>query len=112
MAAARTDPPGPRPVEFRDGLRDPHDKSGELWADLENIINDIMAEAEDRLTRKKQRVKTVRVEVEFVTLFCREMIAGDRYYRPLEKFMQQADEWCKRVRFHKDFVMLWKLWGA
>jgi len=89
--------------------RDLYDKSGSLWENLENIVNDIMSEAEDRLAKKRQGG---RLEVEFVKKFTREMIAGDVYYRPIEMFVQQTDAWCKKVRFHKDFLMLWKLWAS
>ena len=85
-----------------------YDESGRLWENLENIVNDIMAESEDRLATKR---RGARLEVEFVTKFCREMIAGDKYYRPIETWLKQTDDWCKRVRFHKDFVMLWDLWA-
>ena len=86
-----------------------YDESGRLWENLENIVNDIMAESEDRLATKR---RGARLEVEFVTKFCREMIAGDKYYRPIETWLKQTDDWCKRVRFHKDFVMLWDLWAV
>jgi hypothetical protein len=86
-----------------------YDESGRLWEDLENIVNDIMSESEDRLAKKR---RGGRLEVEFVTRFCREMIAGDKYYRPIEKWLKQTDDWCKKVRFHKDFVMLWELWAV
>jgi hypothetical protein len=89
--------------------RDLYDESGKLWEDLENIVNDIMSESEDRLAKKR---RGGRLEVEFVTRFCREMIAGDIYYRPIENFVKQTDDWCKKVRFHKDFVMLWELWAV
>jgi hypothetical protein len=86
-----------------------YDESGRLWENLENIVNDIMAESEDRLAKKR---RGGRLEVEFVTKFCREMIAGDKYYRPIETWLKQTDDWCKKVRFHKDFVMLWDLWAV
>ena len=89
--------------------RDLYDESARLWEDLENIVNDIMSEAEDRLAKKRQGG---RLEVEFVKKFTREMIAGDVYYRPIEKFVQQTDAWCKKVRFHRDFLMLWELWAS
>jgi hypothetical protein len=86
-----------------------YDESGRLWEDLENIVNDIMAESEDRLAKKR---RGGRLEVEFVTRFCKEMIAGDKYYRPIERWLKQTDDWCKKVRFHKDFVLLWDLWAV
>jgi hypothetical protein len=86
-----------------------YDESGRLWENIENIVNDIMAESEDRLATKR---RGARLEVEFVTKFCREMIAGDKYYRPIETWLKQTDDWCKRVRLHKDFVMLWDLWAV
>jgi hypothetical protein len=86
-----------------------YDESGRLWEDLENIVNDIMAESEDRLAKKR---RGGRLEVEFVTRFCKEMIAGDKYYRPIERWLKQTDDWCKKVRFHKNFVLLWDLWAV
>jgi len=86
-----------------------YDESGRLWENLENIVNDIMAESEDRLAKRR---RGGRLEVEFVTRFCREMIAGDKYYRPIETWLKQTDDWCKKVRFHKNFVMLWDLWAV
>ncbi|KAE9375795.1 hypothetical protein N431DRAFT_437288 [Stipitochalara longipes BDJ] len=86
-----------------------YDESGRLWETLENIVNDIMAESEDRLVKKR---RGGRLEAEFVTRFCREIIAGDKYYRPIETWLKQTDDWCRKVRFHKDFVMLWDLWAV
>jgi hypothetical protein len=86
-----------------------YDESGRLWAELENIVNDIMSESEDRLAKKR---RGGRLEAEFVTRFCKEMIAGDKYYRPIERWLKQTDDWCKKVRFHKDFVLLWNLWAV
>ncbi|KAN0112607.1 hypothetical protein V8E51_005558 [Hyaloscypha variabilis] len=86
-----------------------YDESGRLWENLENIVNDIMAESEVRLAKKR---RGGRLEVEFVTRFCREIIAGDKYYRPIETWLKQTDDWCRKVRFHKDFVMLWDLWAV
>ena len=86
-----------------------YDESGRLWENLENIVNDIMAESEDRLAKRR---RGGRLEVEFVTRFCREMIAGDKYYRPIETWLKQTDDWCRKVRFHKNFVMLWDLWAV
>jgi hypothetical protein len=86
-----------------------YDESGRLWAELENIVNDIMSESEDRLAKKR---RGGRLEAEFVTRFCKEMIAGDKYYRPIERWLKQTDEWCTKVRFHKDFVLLWDLWAV
>lgn len=86
-----------------------YDESGRLWAELENIVNDIMSESEDRLAKKR---RGGRLETEFVTRFCKEMIAGDKFYRPIETWLKQTDDWCKKVRFHKDFVLLWDLWAV
>ena len=86
-----------------------YDESGRLWEELENIVNDIMSESEDRLAKKR---RGGRLEVEFVTRFLREMIAGDKYYRPIERWLKQTDDWCKKVRFHKAFVLLWELWAV
>ncbi|KAH9220722.1 hypothetical protein DL95DRAFT_382648 [Leptodontidium sp. 2 PMI_412] len=89
--------------------RDLYDESGVLWADLENIINDIMSEAEDRLEASKQGG---RLEVEFVSRFSHELIAGNKYYRPIEKFLKKTEAWCKKARFHPEFIMLWELWES
>ncbi|KAK0117219.1 hypothetical protein ONS96_013053 [Cadophora gregata f. sp. sojae] len=89
--------------------KDLYDESGVLWADLENIINDIMSEAEDRLDASK---KGGRLEVEFVSRFCHELIAGRKSYHSIEKFRNKTESWCKRARFHPDFIMLWELWES
>ena len=87
--------------------KDLYDESGALWADLENILNDIMSEAEDRLEASK---KGGRLEVFFVNQFCHELIAGKRYYQPIDRFLKKTEAWCKKARFHPDFIMLWELW--
>ncbi len=86
-----------------------YDESGRLWAELENIVNDIMSESEDRLAKKR---RGGRLEAEFVIRFCKEMIAGDKFYRPIERWLMRTDDWCRKVRFHEDFVLLWDLWAV
>ncbi|KAL2073591.1 hypothetical protein VTL71DRAFT_10917 [Oculimacula yallundae] len=89
--------------------RDLYDESGVLWADLENFINDIMSEAEDRLGASKHGG---RLEVAFVRRFVHELIAGKKYHRTIEKFLKRTEAWCKEARFHPDFIMLWELWAS
>lgn len=87
--------------------KDIYDQSGNLWAELENIINDIMSDAEVRLKRKDRRG---RLEVAFVTRFCHEMIAGREFHAIIDLWLKRTEEWCKLVRFHPQFFMLWELW--
>jgi hypothetical protein len=89
--------------------KDLYDQSGTLWAELEDVINDIMSEAEKRLDRSK---KGGRLEVEFVSRFFHEMVAGQKYHQAIDKFLKEAEEWCKIVRFHDDFIMLWDTWES
>jgi len=89
--------------------RDLYDQSGKLWEELENIINDIMSDAEDRLAKSRRKK---RLEVEFVSRFFQEMICGDIYYYPIDNLLKQIEDWCKKTRFHPDFIMLWDLWTA
>ena len=89
--------------------KDLYDESGALWADLENILNDIMSEAEDRLEASK---KGGRLEVYFVNQFCHELISGKRFYQQIDRFLKKTEAWCKKARFHPDFIMLWELWES
>jgi hypothetical protein len=89
--------------------KDLYDQSETLWAELENVINDIMSEAEKRLDRSK---RGRRLEVEFVSRFFHEMVAGQKYHQAIDKFLKEAEEWCKIVRFHDDFIMLWDTWKS
>ncbi|OWP02417.1 hypothetical protein B2J93_3205 [Marssonina coronariae] len=86
--------------------RDISDVGFALWAELENIINDIMTLAEDRLQASK---KGGRLEVEFVRRFCHEMIAGNEFYRPIDDFLKQTEVWCKKARLHPDLALAWEL---
>jgi hypothetical protein len=85
--------------------KDLYDRSRVLWAELEDVINDITSEAEKRLDRSK---RGGRPEIEPVRRSRHETIAGQKYYHDIDKFLKGAEEWCKVVRFHPDFIMLWE----
>jgi hypothetical protein len=77
-----------------------------IWKQLENVLKDIMSEAQ---IKRSWASRNSRLEEEFVKHLWANHIIGAPHHLALAQFQQQAEDWIKTVKLHPSFARLWEI---